>query len=229
MQEHEADALLRRALTEPEASVAVALKVGGLPLCGALTVVFHGRRDLATLQTYVAHGRRGAGDAVKGNDLLRVPCDLDLAAAEDRDDAEKLYAEQAATIRDALVSADTVLELWRESLQELIGSSVKLDRRVNIDANLPAHRLLPAALVAPDKGLTVTAVCEARPLADGRPPAGIACAQSDVTRIYPLSGDPEDCIDDFLRAAAERARLSREQLRHQEASVRRFLEISGDE
>ena len=95
-----ADDLLRRALLEPEATAAVALRVGGLPLCEQLTVVFHGRRDLGTLQTYVTHGGRGAGSAVAADELLRVPCDLDLAAAEDREEAEHLYAEQAAAMRD---------------------------------------------------------------------------------------------------------------------------------
>ena len=54
--EDDADDLLRRALIDPEASVAVALKVNGLALADALTVVFHGRADLGTIQTYVAHG-----------------------------------------------------------------------------------------------------------------------------------------------------------------------------
>src|SRR3954449_13260363 len=58
-----ADDLLRRALIDPEASVAVALRVQGLALAEALTVVFHGRADLGTIQTYVAHGGRGAGQA----------------------------------------------------------------------------------------------------------------------------------------------------------------------
>ena len=39
----------------------MALRVPGLPLCDTLTVVFHGRRDLGTIQTYVAHGGHGAG------------------------------------------------------------------------------------------------------------------------------------------------------------------------
>jgi hypothetical protein len=100
--EHEADELLRRALIDAEASAAVALRVGGLPVCDALTVVFHGRRDLGTIQTYVAHGQHGAGTAVGAGDLMRVPCDLDLAAAEDREEAERLYAEQARSMRNAL-------------------------------------------------------------------------------------------------------------------------------
>src|SRR5919202_1142102 len=53
-----ADDLLRRALLDKEATAAVALRVAGLPLCEQLTVVFHGRRDLGTIQTYVAHGGR---------------------------------------------------------------------------------------------------------------------------------------------------------------------------
>src|SRR5438477_8012033 len=100
-QDH-ADELLRRALLDDSSSVAVSLKVGGLPVSDALTVIFHGRRDLGTLQTYVARGSRGAGTTVATSELLRVPCDLDLADADDRDDAERLYVEQAAAFRDAL-------------------------------------------------------------------------------------------------------------------------------
>ena len=59
-------------------------------------MIFHGRRDLGTIQTYVAHGGRGAGEAVGASELLRVPCDLDLSDAGDRDEAQDLYAEQAA-------------------------------------------------------------------------------------------------------------------------------------
>src|SRR3954468_12699947 len=104
MDDH-ADALLRRALIDQDASAAVALRVGGLPLCDTLTVVFHGRRDLGTIQTYVTHGGRGAGSAVGAGELLRVPCDLDLGDAGDREEAEHLYAEQAGALRDALVGA----------------------------------------------------------------------------------------------------------------------------
>ena len=93
---------------------------------------------------------------------------------------------------------------------------------------LPAHRLLPAALVAPDKQLVVTAVCSARPLAEGKPPMGIVCAQQDVARVYPLPDDPERCLEDFLDAAAAHARRAGEHLLRQEASVQRFLELSGE-
>src|SRR3954447_22563442 len=104
-----AEELLARALLDAEDSAAVALKVDNLPLADALTVIFHGRRDLGTIQTYVAHGGLGAGSAVRADELLRVPCDLDLAEAGDREEAEELYAEQARSLHDALVAADTVL------------------------------------------------------------------------------------------------------------------------
>jgi hypothetical protein len=227
--EHPAEELLRRALIEPEASAAVALRVSGLALCDTLTVVFHGRKDLGTIQTYVANGGRGAGAAVGASELMRVPCDLDLGDARDRDEAEELYAEQARALRDALVGADTVLDIWREPLEEIADAPVAVDRRLVLDVRLPAHRLLPAALVAPDRRLVVTAVCGARPLAEGRPPMGIACAQQDVAHVYPLPDDPERCLEDFLARAADHARSVGEQLRHQEESVRRFLELSGDE
>jgi hypothetical protein len=228
MDEHPADELFRRALIDADASAAVALRVRGLPLCDALTVVFHGRRDLGTIQTYVAHGGRGAGSAVAADELMRVPCDLDLAGADDREEAERLYAEQACAMRDALAAADTVLDIWREPLEELAQAHVDVDRRIGLDVRLPAHRLLPAALVAPDKGIVVTAVCGARPLAEGKPPMGIACAQQDVARVYPLPDDPERCLEDFLDAAADHARRVGEQLGRQEQSVRRFLELSGE-
>ena len=229
-EEHDdAEELLRRALIDADRSAAVALKVEGLALARALTVVFHGRSDLGTVQTYVANGGHGAGAAVSATDLMRVPCDLDLAGAGDRDEAEALYAEQAAALRDALVGADTVLDIWREPLEEIAGDIVTVDRRVAIDLRLPAHRLLPAALVAPERRMVVTAVCGARPLAEGRPPMGIACAQQDVARVYPLPDDPERCLEDFASLAAEHARRMADRLDHQEASVRRFLELSGED
>src|SRR5919206_1930297 len=132
-----ADDLLRRALIDAEAAASVALRVAPLALSETLTVVFHGRKDLGTLQTYVAHGGHGAGDSVKRDELLRVPCDLDLAAAEDREEAEHLFAEQAAALRDALVGADTVLEIWREPLQDLVHAKIRVDRRVQLDVRLP--------------------------------------------------------------------------------------------
>jgi hypothetical protein len=228
MDEHPSDELFRRALIDADASAAVALRVTGLPVCEALTIVFHGRRDLGTIQTYVAHGGRGAGAAVAAGELLRVPCDLDLAEAEDRDEAEHLYAEQATAMRDALAAADTVLDIWRGPLEDLAMARVDVDRRIGLEVRLPSHRLLPAALIAPDKGIVVTAVCSPRPLAEGKPPMGIACAQQDVARVYPLPDDPERCLEDFLEHAAAHARQVGEQLGRQEQSVQRFLELSGE-
>ena len=229
MDDHHAEELLRRALIEPGASAAVALRVTGLPVCESLTVVFHGRRDLGTIQTYVARGRHGAGTSLGANDLLRVPCDLDLGDAEDREEAERLYAEQAAAMRDALVGADTVLDVWREPLEDLAHAHVKVDTRIALEVQLPAHRLLPTALVAPDRQLFVAPVCGARPLAAGKPPMGIACLQQDIARVYPLPDDPERSLQDFLELAAEHALRAHEQLDRAEQSVARFLELSEPE
>jgi len=225
-QDEGAEELLRRALLDDSSAVAVSLRVGGLPLSEAMTVIFHGRRDLGTLQTYVTWGSRGAGATVSANELLRVPCDLDLADAGDRQEAERLYVEQATALRDALVGADTVLDVWREPLGELVGSGVAIDHSIELSVKLPAPRLLPTALVATDSQLVVTPVCRARTLADGRPPMGIACAQQDLTRVYPLADDPQRCVEDFLELAAQHALALAERLEHQEASVERFLELS---
>jgi hypothetical protein len=221
-----AEDLLRRALLDDSSAVTVSLRVSGLPLSDAMTVIFHGRRDLGTLQTYVARGSRGAGTTVAASELLRVPCDLDLADAGDREEAERLYVEQATALRDALVGADTVLDVWREPLSDLAGSGVAVDHSVALSVKLPAHRLLPTALVATESKLFVTVVCSARTLADGRPPMGIACVQQDLSRVYPLADDPERCVEDFLELAAEHALELAERLEHQEASVQRFMELS---
>jgi hypothetical protein len=228
-QDGAAEELLRRALLDDSSSVAVSLRVDGLTLSEALTVIFHARRDLGTLQTYVACGSRGAGATVSANELLRVPCDLDLGNAEDREDAERLYLEQATALRDALVGADLVLDVWREPLSEMVGTGVTVEHSVELSVRLPAPRLLPTALVARDAQLIVTPVCGARTLAAGRPPLGIACAQQDFTRVYPLADDPERCVEDFLEVAADHARTLASRLDHQEASVERFLELSGED
>ena len=226
----ESEELLRRALLDASEAASVALRVQPLSTCDALTIIFHGRRDLGTVQTYVAHGTLGAGNTVGADALLRVPCDLDLADAGDRREAEELYAAQAKALRDALLAADTVLAVWREPLEEVAESAVAIDRSIDLHGvQLPAHRLMPVALVAPERRLMAMPVCGARTLAEGLPPMGIALAQQDVAHVYPLADDPQVCVDDFLARAAEHARRTAERLDQQEASVERFLELSGDE
>ena len=227
--EHDAEELLRRALLDPDDAAAVALKIHGLAVADELTVVFHGRRDLGTIQTYVANGGHGEGERLGARDLLRVPVDLDLGEAYSREEAQEAYAIQARTLRDALQAADTVLAIWEGPLRDATESDVTLVRSVDLDIPLPAHRLMPVALVAPERHLTIVPVCGARTLSEGLPPMGIACAQQDVARVYPLPDDPERSLLDFLDVAAEHAHELAERLGRQEASVRRFLELNGDD
>jgi len=221
----DADELLKRALLDAGSAVSVSLRIDGLPVSQAVTVIFYARRDLGTLQTYLTPGSRGAGAQVSSAELLRVPCDLDLADATDRDDAERLYGEQARTLRDALLSADVVLGVWREVLAELLGT-VDTRTAVELTVRAPLPRLLPTALVAPESQIVVTPVCSARTLAEGQPPVGIACIQQEVAHVYPLAEDPESCVIDFMKRSADHARGLAQHLAHQEASVERFLELS---
>jgi hypothetical protein len=223
----DAEELLRRALLDPEAAAAVALRVQGLALAEKLTVVFHGRRDLGTIQTYVANGGHGEGQTLGARDLLRVPVDLDLGETFTREEAQEAYEAQARTLRDALQAADTVLAIWAGPLADVAESEVDVLRSVDLDVPLPAHRLMPVALRAPERHLTVVPVCSARTLAEGRPPMGIACAQQDVAHIYPLPDDPAACLEDFVARAADHARQMAGRLEAQERSVQRFLELNG--
>jgi hypothetical protein len=157
-----------------------------------------------------------------------VPCYLDLADASSRRDAEELYREQAATLREALRAADTVLAVWWDPLAELAASPVRVEDATATDADLPAQLLMPVALRAADCGVMVAAVCSARTLAQGAPPLGIACVQQEISHVYPLTDDPERCLEDFFARTAEHAHQLAEHLAHQEASVERFLELSGD-
>ena len=224
-QNGDAEELLKRALLDAASAVSVSLRIDGLPVSEAMTVIFYARRDLGTLQTYLTPGSRGAGSKVAPSELLRVPCDLDLAEAFDREDAERLYAEQARTLRDAVLGADVVLELWREALADLLGNVV-IKMSAALPARAPLPRLMPTALIAPESQVLVTPVCNARTLAEGQPPVGIACIQQEVAHVYPLAEDPEGCVIDFMERSARHAHSLAEQIAHQEASVERFLELS---
>lgn len=221
----DAEELLKRALLDAASAVSVSLRIDHLPLSEAVTVIFYARRDLGTLQTYLTPGSRGAGATVSPDELLRVPCDLDLAEAADREDAERLYAEQARTLRDAVLGADVVLELWREALADLLGNVV-IRMSPSLPARAPLPRLMPTALLAPESQVLVTPVCNARTLAEGHPPVGIACIQQEIAHVYPLTEDPEGCVIDFMERSSLHARNLAEQIAHQEASVERFLELS---
>lgn len=221
----DADDLLRRALLDAASAVSVSLRIDQLPLSEAVTVIFYARRDLGTLQTYLTPGSCGAGSSISPAELMRVPCDLDLADACDRQEAEHLYAEQARTLRDTLVGADVVLELWREALAELLGNVV-VKMATELPNRSPLPRLMPTALVAPESQVVVTPVCNARTLAEGHPPVGIACIQQEVAHVYQLADDPEGCVVDFMERSAQHAHSLAEQIAHQEASVERFLELS---
>ena len=146
-----------------------------------------------------------------------------------RDEAEELYAEQARALRDAIVAADTVLAVWAGPLAAATGGDIEIERSIDLGVRLPAHRLMPVALTAPERRMLVAAVCGARTLAEGRPPMGIVCAQQDIARVYQLSDDPERCLEDFEQQAFDHAQRTAQRLNHQEASVQRFLELNGDD
>ena len=216
----DADDLLQRALIDAEACAAVALKVCELPLSEALTVIFHGRRDLGTMQTYVAHGgarrglrgrrRRAAARAVRPRSRRRRRARRGRGALR--------RPGQGAARRDRR-RGHGAGRLGRAARGARRARDVAVDRSIDLRVRLPAHRLMPVALSAPERRLSSRAVCGARTLAEGRPPLGIVCAQQD--RRARLSAAPT------TRSAAWRTSSSAPPARpphgaaleHQEASV----------
>ena len=90
--------------------------------------------------------------------------------------------EQATALRDALVGADTVLDVWREPLSDLAGSVVAVDHSVALSVKLPA----PPAAAHGAGGHRVTARRHAgvqRPDARRRAPA-------DGHRLRPAGPQP---------------------------------------
>ena len=96
--------------------------------------------------------------------------------------------------------------MWAGPLAAATGGDIEIERSVELGVRLPAHRLMPVALTAPERRMLVAAVCGARTLAEGRPPMGIVCAQQDLAHVYQLSDDPESCLEDFEQRASEHAR-----------------------
>ena len=145
----------------------------GLPLCDALTVVFHGRRDLGTIQTYVAHGGRGAGAAGRaGRAAARAVRPRPRRRRGPRGGRARCTPSRpprCATRSSAPTPCSTSGASRSRTSRR---PHVEVDRRIALDVRLPAHRLLPAALVAPERQMVVTAVCGARPLAEGPPADG---------------------------------------------------------
>ena len=142
---------------------------------------------------------------------MRVPCDLDLGAAEDRERgrgavrrAGRRAARRAGRRRHRArhlaraAGGPRRLAAWRSTAASSWTSAC------------PPTGCCPPRSSRPSGGWSSTAVCGARPLAEGRPPMGIACAQQDVARVYPLPDDPERCLEDFLDAGRRaRARHGR--------------------
>ena len=223
-----ADELLRRALIDADASAAVALRVAGLPLCDTLTVVFHGRRDLGTIQTYVAHGGRGAGSASAPDELMRVPCDLDLARPRTARRPSPPTPSRRP-MRDALDGADTVLDIWREPLEDLA----------------QARAWTSTAASRSTSGCPPTGCCprarRARTRGSSSPPSARRARSRRASRRWASSArsrtsrastrcptTPSAASEDFLERSPPSTPAASGAARPPGAVGARFLELSGD-
>ena len=201
--------LLRRALLDAERLAAVALRVDG-PVARRRADRHLPRRAGTSARSRPTSPTAATARAPRSRaaDLLRVPCDLDLADAERRDEAEDaLRRAGARAARRAGRRRHRAGGLARAA-GGAAGAATSGSTARSSCRSAPAHRLMPVALVAPERHLIVAPVCGARTLAEGRPPLGIACAQQDVAHVYPLPDDPERCLEDFAERAAAHAHAS---------------------
>ena len=158
------------------------------PACrcaSTLTVVFHGRRDLGTIQTYVdarrSRRRRGGRRptsccACRATSTSPTPRTARRPSTSTPSRPPRCATRWSAPTRCSTSGASRS----RTSAH----GRVEVDRRIALDVDLPAHRLLPAALVAPG-------AADRRHRRVRRPPA--------------RRGPPAD--GDRLRAAGRRPRL----------------------
>ena len=232
MDDEHADDLLRtspdRRRTPPRPSRCAS---AGCRVCEQLTVVFHGRRDLGTIQTYVTHGGHGAGTAVGADELLRVPCDLDLGRRRGpRGGRAALRRAGRRAARRAGRRRHRARRLARAARGPRAHDRVDVDRRLELDVRLPAHRLLPAALVAPEQQIVVTAVCGARAARRGPPADGHRLRAAGRRARLPAARRP-GALPRGLPRARRRARAPRWRAarRARRPRSQRFLELSGDD
>ena len=118
----------------------------------------------------------------------------------------------------------------RSRSRTLRARRVDVDRRIALDVRLPAHRLLPAALVAPDQQHRRAAGVRRADAGRGPPAAGDRVRPAGRRPRLPAAGRPRALPRGLPRAAPPSTRAApAERLEQQEASVERFLELSGED
>ena len=147
----------------------------------------------------------------------------------DRDEAEELYAEQAQAIRDAIVARrHRAVGLARAAGAGRAPSTSTMAS--TLDVRLPAHRLMPVALVAPEQHLTIVPVCGARTLAEGLPAAGDRVRPAGRGARLPAARRPRAAVSRTSWSARTTTRSGWPSCSSkQEASVQRFLELNGED
>ena len=227
-----ADDLLKRALIDAEAAASVALRVAPLTLSrDADRGLPRPPRPRARSRPTSPTAAAAPATAVGKDELMRVP----LRPRPGRAPRTARRPSTCSPSRPARCatrwSAPTPCSTSGASRSRTSAHDhIRVDRRIRLDLRLPAHRLLPTALVSPEKQIVVTAVCSARPLAEGRPPMGIAVRASRTSCASircPTTRSAASRTSSSSRPSTPTRWPSR--LGRQEASVQRFLELSGDD
>ena len=194
-----AEQLLRRALLDQTSSVAVSLRVGGLPLSDAVP------RDLPRSSARPRHtpdvrrcGSRGSWCQGRGERAAAGCPPISISPMP-----------RTATRPSACVRAGDCVQ-GRAGGRRHRARGVAGAARANFPAASASSMRstcpcdCPRRVCSTARGSRSPArgapVCSARTLAQGRPPMGIACAQQDVTRVYALADDPVRCVEDFSRS-----------------------------
>lgn len=221
----DADELLRSAFIDHDRAVTCGFTIDELDLLGAATLVHQARVDLGQMRTFVMHGR--PGERVGASELVPLPFDLDLARAEDLDEAREHWRVQRGRAAGAITVGARHLAVWGAALLESGWSASRSLLHIRqAKLPLPLSPLLPLLSWSADVNLQMAACVRATSLLDDKATPLIACAQGDFTKVYEGASDPGASLADFFDAAAEHARADVALLERRERSVARFLDIA---
>ncbi len=204
--------------------------VGGLTtLPTGATILITARPEIPALRCGIVAGALGLGASISPEQVVRLPFEIKLADCEDIRHARATYGRQVSQITHWVEEADRTLAAWGTALIET-GWPGCDDMQFIDTAASRAHddnaSLLPICGHVPDIGLELHAQAEVA--TETGPQVRILLAQGDFQ--YVVCGiEPQEGLQLFSDASAERALAAAEQLDRRKHSVEWFMRLCDED